>query len=58
MLELSEKDFKAVRIKCFSEELMSTKNRKAQQGNRKSQEINRAYKEKLNGNFWTERYND
>lgn len=40
MLELSEKDFKAVRIKCFSEELMSTKNRmKEQKGSTGKQKV-------------------
>ena len=69
MLEWSEEDFKAVRIDCFSEELMSTKNRinEHKEQNERTERLNRetkvsggkrAHKEKLNGNCWAEKYND
>ena len=43
MLEWSEEDFKAVRIDCFSEELMSTKNRinEHKEQNERTERLNR-----------------
>ena len=60
MAELSDKDFKAIIIKIFQQAIMNmleTNEKLESSSKEKFKQRNRKYKEKLNRNFITKKYN-
>lgn len=60
MNELSDKDFKAIMIKIFQQTIMymlETNEKLESSSKEKFKQRNRKYKEKLNRNFITKKYN-